>query len=171
MNKNTVWAIVLSVLVLVVFTFLQPLINPVNTNVTESVEATEEVVAPVVEPTKPVLGDVDDLEDQFFIEENFTITTEKVKVTFTNRGGDIIGYELLEHNEKDAPIQMADNITADNRAFSVSFGDASAPIIDDIFTTKIIDDYTIGFYKPYKITNPDGTISVLIKNVNKITSK
>ena len=90
MNKNTVWAIVLSVLVLVVFTFLQPLINPVNTNVTEAVEATEEVVAPVVEPTKPVLGDVDDLEDQFFIEENFTITTEKVKVTFTNRGGDII---------------------------------------------------------------------------------
>ena len=159
MNKNTVWAIVLSVLVLVVFTFLQPLINPVNTNVTEAVEATEEVVAPVVEPTKPVLGDVDDLEDQFFIEENFTITTEKVKVTFTNRGGDIIGYELLEHNEKDAPIQMADNITADNRAFSVSFGDASAPIIDDIFTTKIIDDYTIGFYKPYKITNPDGTES------------
>ena len=150
MNKNTVWAIVLSVLVLVVFTFLQPLINPVNTNVTESVEATEEVVAPVVEPTKPVLGDVDDLEDQFFIEENFTITTEKVKVTFTNRGGDIIGYELLDHQEGESNINMADNITENNRAFSVSFGDASKSIINDVYSTKIIDDYTIGFFKPYK---------------------
>ena len=54
---------------------------------------------------------------------------------------------------------MADNITESNRAFSVSFGDASKPIIEDIFNTKIIDDYTIGFYKPYTVRNSDGTES------------
>lgn len=166
MNKNTVWAIVLSTLVLVVFTFLQPIINPIKT-IEPAKTQVEEVVSPVVveaveksfENSEPLIGEVDDLLDTYFIEENFNITTNKVNVTFTNRGGDIIGYELLDHKDGENFVQMADNISPTNRAFSVSFGDSSAPIIDDIFTTKIIDDYTIGFYKPYKITNSDGTES------------
>ena len=166
MNKNTVWAIVLSTLVLVVFTFLQPIINPMKT-IEPAKTQVEEVVSPVVveaveksfENSEPLIGEVDDLLDTYFIEENFNITTNKVNVTFTNRGGDIIGYELLDHKDGENFVQMADNISPTNRAFSVSFGDSSAPIIDDIFTTKIIDDYTIGFYKPYKITNSDGTES------------
>ena len=159
MDKNTVWAIVLSSLVLLVFTFLQPIVNPVTTvpTTTEVVEAIEESTVTAVESSN--IGEPDYLEDEYFIEENFTITTNNVKVTFTNRGGDIIGYELLNHKDGDAYIQMADNITESNRAFSVSFGDASKPIIEDIFNTKIIDDYTIGFYKPYTVRNSDGTES------------
>ena len=159
MDKNTVWAIVLSCLVLLVFTFLQPIVNPVTTvpTTTEVVEPIEESTVTAVESSN--IGEPDYLEDEYFIEENFTITTNNVKVTFTNRGGDIIGYELLNHNDGEAPIQMADNISENNRAFSVSFGDASKPIIEDIFNTKIIDDYTIGFYKPYTVRNSDGTES------------
>lgn len=159
MDKNTVWAIVLSCLVLLVFTFLQPIVNPVTTvpTTTEVVEPIEESTVTAVESSN--IGEPDYLEDEYFIEENFTITTNNVKVTFTNRGGDIIGYELLNHKDGDAYIQMADNITESNRAFSVSFGDASKPIIEDIFNTKIIDDYTIGFYKPYTVRNSDGTES------------
>ena len=159
MDKNTVWAIVLSCLVLLVFTFLQPIVNPVTTvpTTTEVVEAIEESTVTAVESSN--VENLDYLDDEYFIEENFTITTNNVKVTFTNRGGDIIGYELLNHNDGEAPIQMADNISENNRAFSVSFGDASKPIIEDIFNTKIIDDYTIGFYKPYTVRNSDGTES------------
>ena len=159
MDKNTVWAIVLSCLVLLVFTFLQPIVNPVTTvpTTTEVVEPIEESTVTAVESSN--IGEPDYLEDEYFIEENFTITTNNVKVTFTNRGGDIIGYELLNHKDGDAYIQMADNITESNRSFSVSFGDASKPIIEDIFNTKIIDDYTIGFYKPYTVRNSDGTES------------
>ncbi len=159
MDKNTVWAIVLSCLVLLVFTFLQPIVNPITTDLTatEVTEAVEESAITAVESTN--VENLDYLDDEYFIEENFTITTNNVKVTFTNRGGDIIGYELLNHNDGEAPIQMADNISENNRAFSVSFGDASKPIIEDIFNTKIIDDYTIGFYKPYTVRNSDGTES------------
>ena len=161
MDKNTVWAIVLSALVLVVFTFLQPILYPMDTTLPPAEENVESVVeAEVVDAGSDVaVGDADDLIDEFFIEENFTITTEKVKVTFTNRGGDIIGYELLDHQDGEANINMADNITENNRAFSVSFGDASKSIINDVYSTKIIDDYTIGFFKPYKIKNSDGTES------------
>ena len=163
MDKNTVWAIVLSTLVLVVFTFLQPILFPMNTTpaISENSEIVEGSIIEGVDNNSdiPQVGEIDDVEDQYFIEENFTITTENVKVTFTNRGGDIIGYELLNHQDGEAFIEMADNITEKNRAFAVSFGDASKPVIEDIFNTKIIDDYTIGFYKPYKVTNSDGTIS------------
>jgi len=161
MDKNTVWAIVLSALVLVVFTFLQPILYPMDTTLPPAEENVESVVeVEVVDAGSDVaVGDADDLIDEFFIEENFTITTEKVKVTFTNRGGDIIGYELLDHQDGEANINMADNITENNRAFSVSFGDASKSIINDVYSTKIIDDYTIGFFKPYKIKNSDGTES------------
>ena len=161
MDKNTVWAIVLSALVLVVFTFLQPILYPMDTTLPPAEENVESVVdAEVVDAGSDVaVGDADDLIDEFFIEENFTITTEKVKVTFTNRGGDIIGYELLDHQDGESNINMADNITENNRAFSVSFGDASKSIINDVYSTKIIDDYTIGFFKPYKIKNSDGTES------------
>jgi len=161
MDKNTVWAIVLSSLVLIVFTFLQPILYPMNTT-TPATEVSGEAVieSEVVDAgTDVAVGDADDLIDEFFVEENFTITTNKVKVTFTNRGGDIVGYELLDHKDGDVAIEMADNITENNRAFSVGFGDASAPIINDVFNTKIIDENTIGFYKPYKIKNSDGTES------------
>ena len=161
MEKNTVWAIVLSILVLVVFTFLQPIFFPMTTvpSTTEIVEGEDVVIVEENTYDSAQVSDIDDLEDEFFIEENFTITTKNVKVTFTNRGGDIIGYELLNHQDGTANIEMADNITENNRAFSVSFGDASKPIIEDIFSTKIIDDYTIGFFKPYKVKNSDGTES------------
>ena len=117
MNKNTVWAIVLSTLVLVVFTFLQPIINPIKT-IEPAKTQVEEVVSPVVveaveksfENSEPLIGEVDDLLDTYFIEENFNITTNKVNVTFTNRGGDIIGYELLDHKDGENFVQMADMI-------------------------------------------------------------
>ena len=33
-------------------------------------------------------------------EEQFTVNTGKAKIVLTNKGGDIISYELLEHNDK-----------------------------------------------------------------------
>ena len=167
MEKNTVWAIVLSSIVLVVFMILQPIIFPKSTVVPSANEAvtaapevvTENTVVSSEEPSESAVGEVDDLEDEYFIEENFTITTNKARVTFTNRGGDIVSYELLEHEDGEGSIEMADNITDINRAFSVSFGNAATPIIEDIFNTKIIDENTIGFYKPFKVKNADGTES------------
>ena len=117
MEKNTVWAIVLSSIVLVVFMILQPIIFPKSTVVpsaNETVTAapevvTENTVVSSEETSESAVGEVDDLEDEYYIEENFTITTNKARVTFTNRGGDIVSYELIEHEDGEANIEMAEN--------------------------------------------------------------
>ncbi len=164
MEKNTVWAIVLSALVLLGFMFIQtkffPAVQPAD-----AVAQTEQTVQS--DGTVPVINTAETASsfevstetavDQNIPEENFVIQTQKVKVTLTNRGGDIIGYELMDHKDGDAGVQMADSISKANRAFSLSFGGYKAPIIDDVFSVKKIDDLTYGFYKKFTVKNSDGS--------------
>ncbi len=91
--------------------------------------------------------------------EEFTITTNRAKVLLTNRGGDIVSYKLIEHLDKDTGegVEMVDNVTSSNRAFSLSFGDSNMPTIDGVFNVKRIDDYTIGFYRVFSVKDDTGT--------------
>jgi YidC/Oxa1 family membrane protein insertase len=52
---------------------------------------------------------------------------------------------------------MADNVSAINRAFALAFGGAENGIIDGLFSVQKIDPYTIQFYKPFTVTNTNGT--------------
>lgn len=91
-------------------------------------------------------------------EQNYTITTNKARVTFTNKGGDIVSYIYID--EKGNEIEMADNVTENNRALSVNFGNSHGLILNEIFNVKQIDDYTIGFYKDYSIKDKDEKVHV-----------
>ena len=90
-------------------------------------------------------------------EQEIVINTGKARITLTNRGGDVIGYELLEHRDGESGVQMADNVSERNRAFSVSFSGPENGIIQDLFHVKKIDDYTVGFYKTYQDSKSGGT--------------
>ena len=159
MDKNTVWAILLSTLVLVVFTTLQMAFMPQQPTETAVSETGEIIQSESTETEAVKVSQLPVLEvsEENLKEEFVTITTESVKVTFTNRGGDIISYELLNHADKDGYIQMADNISDFNRAFSLSFGGAENGIINDLFHVKKINDYTVGFYKNFTSQNKDGS--------------
>lgn len=166
MEKNTLWAIVLSTVVLVGFMTAQTLLFPnarqqSSRQTTAAVEATTTDVSENADSADvlPVIAESAEAESSPIAEETYTITTNKVKVTFTNRGGDVIGYELLDHNDTETGkgVEMADNISATNRAFSLSLGGASNSIINDLFTAKVIDDYTIGFFKHFTVANADGS--------------
>ncbi|MBQ0052653.1 MAG: membrane protein insertase YidC [Treponema sp.] len=173
MEKNTIWAISLSTVVLVGFFAAQTILFP-NQNVkrnqpvqennqTEEAQSVAESSVPA-ETVKTVFKTQEAVEAK---EEEFTVTTDKVKVTFTNRGGDVIGYELIEKDSKGnlknldrdtgKGIEMVDNVNEKNRAFALSFGGYKNGIINDIFNVQRIDDYTIGFYKTYVTENEDGT--------------
>lgn len=162
MDKNTVWAIVLSTIVIVVFMFIQMnFFAP-----TPTASTTTEQLAALPEETTIVATEQNDKDliqyvptEEVLEEEHFVIETEKIKVTFTNRGGDIISYEL---KEKSDVVQMAENITATNRAFSIALGGTDAAIINDVFNVKQIDDYSIGFYRTFATKNPDGTDATFV---------
>ncbi len=168
MEKNTLWAIILSTIVLVGFMTAQSILYPNSLRTNQPAKSSEQTAAATevtgtsaenAENGVTVTNDVSNSENESLAEETYTITTNKVKVTFTNRGGDVIGYELLEHNDTETGkgVEMADNISASNRAFSLSLGGAKSAIINDLFTAKVIDEYTIGFFKHFTITNADGS--------------
>lgn len=196
MEKNTIWAISLSTVVLVGFFAMQTFLFPpqaqpqnqpaeqteqdaessqnlaADADISDAAEssADEGFFAVAENAGNPADSSVSpDSENQNLIEETFTITTNKVRVTFTNRGGDIIGYELIEKDERgnlknrDAStgngVELIENVTDKNRAFALSFGGATRPIMNDIFTAKKLGDNAIGFFKKYARENPDGTTS------------
>ncbi len=159
MEKNTLWAIILSTAVLIVFFGLQAKFMPKQQpaqqteQVSEATEKTSENSTEQaaekelsVKAENPLMQEfVSNVEQK---EETFTITTNKVKVTFTNRGGDIISYELLEHMDTDTGkgVEMADNVYENNRAFALSLGGTKNIPLNAVFTARKIDDYTIGFF-------------------------
>lgn len=160
MEKNTTIAIVLSTIVLIGFTVLQTVIFPppaAEQVIEEEVPITAEVTENAgVSSGSLAMVSPDDVQEEIK-EEIVTITTSKAKITLSNRGGDIVGYELLEHLDGDVGVEMADNVSEGNRAFSVSFGGAENGIIQDLFHVKKIDDYTVGFYKTYQDSKSGGS--------------
>lgn len=166
MDKNTVWAIVLSALVLFASIFIQNKYFAPRTlpDAVQTAEVAAEsgvlqnnapsAVSVAVESASGVdkTADVEEVLE----EKEYTIETQTLRVRFTNRGGDIIGYELKEHLDGADAVQMAKNISSTNRAFSLAFGNSTSTPINDLFNVKIIDDKTIGFYKEFSASNVSG---------------
>lgn len=174
MDKNTIWAIVLSSLVLFASFFIQSKFfsKPQPAENTEVQSQTLQNTANTPSAVNAVQGsdssalesgsdegtsEGEDAETEEVLEEReYVIETKTIKVRFTNRGGDIIGYELKDHSDGGKPVQMAKNISPTNRAFALAFGGTANAIVNDLFNVKIIDDRTIGFYKKFSVTNSTG---------------
>ena len=159
MEKNTLIAIVLSTIVLITFTVLQTVVFPPKP--AEEIVVEQEVpLATEITENEGISSDTlamaypDD--EESLQEEEIVVLTNKAKITLSNRGGDVIGYELLEHRDGESGVEMADNISAQNRAFSIALGGAENGIIQDLFHVKKIDDYTVGFYKTFQDSRSGG---------------
>jgi YidC/Oxa1 family membrane protein insertase len=159
MEKNTLIAIVLSTIVLITFTVLQTVVFPPKPAEEIVVEQEVPLVTEITENegiSSDTLAMAYPDDEESLQEEEIVILTNKAKITLSNRGGDIIGYELLEHRDGESGVEMADNISAQNRAFSIALGGAENGIIQDLFHVKKIDDYTVGFYKTFQDSRSSG---------------
>lgn len=163
MDKNTVIAIFLSTIVIIGGFTLQNILfppQPVVHNTQEtavSVETHQNSAAENKQSKEAVLLSLPDTEQN--TEENFTVETDLVQVTFTNKGGDILSYKLKKHTDKTDFVEMADFVTDSNRAFSVLLGNENSNSVNEIFNTRIISDTVIGFYKNFQVQNTDGSFS------------
>ncbi len=174
MDKNTIWAIVLSSLVLFASFFIQSkffskpqpaentevqsqtLQNTANTPSAVNAAQGSDSIALQSDSGEGASESEDADTEEVLEEREYVIETKTIKVRFTNRGGDIIGYELKDHSDGGKPVQMAKNISPTNRAFALAFGGTANAIVNDLFNVKIIDDKTIGFYKKFSVTNSTG---------------
>lgn len=150
MDKNTITAVVLISLVLVGYTIVQAkFFPPPQPQQVEETQSGEEISEEDSLQAQKVSEEINSIvyanasEDsagasENLVEKKYTISTDKVKVVFTNRGGDIVSYELLDHKDTKTGlgVEMADNISASNRAFSLAFGGAENSIVNDLFEVK-----------------------------------
>ena len=177
MDKNTIWAIVLSTLVIIASYLLLPRFFPgLNMmgsgrqnvqNQTEQTESTEpqELDLSGIEENAAVFADADEAADETdadqpaLVEEKYTIRTDKIEVVFTNKGGDIISYKLLDHKDMDTNdfVQISDNINSKNRTCAIAFGGSDAKIVDEIFNTET-DGKSITFTKTMNVSGKKTTL-------------
>lgn len=167
MDKNTVWALILSLLVMVGAFFINiKFIKPRQDAARqqqqiELAQKEAEQKKKVEEANKQVSTLPSENQEETITpasETDLTITTDKVKVLFSQKGGDIVSYQLLEHFDKDTGkgVQMADNISEFNRAFALSFGDSSGVMLNEMFNVKKEGPNDIGFYRTYDIKDSSG---------------
>lgn len=148
MNKNTIIAIVLSTVVVIGAFVTQSFLMPKKTPVAETVaEKTENSVKTdeLKKSAEEVVSKKENVSDIKIIDENveelepILIETDIAKITLSNKGGDILSYELknhLENKKLNQGIQMAGNVTKDNRAFSISLGDVNSPVLNNNFSVE-----------------------------------
>lgn len=177
MDKNTIWAIVLSTLVIIASYLILPKffpgLNPafgrqaVQTQTEEtaaepqefSLESTGLAEADGSELSNVVAIEDSEEDQPVLTEQKYTIKTDKVEVVFTNKGGDIISYKLLDHMDMDTDdyVQISDNVNSKNRTCAISFGQAESKIIDEIFNTEV-NDKTITFTKTMNVNGKKTTL-------------
>jgi YidC/Oxa1 family membrane protein insertase len=151
MDKNTIWAIALSTLVIIGAFVIQPMLFPQNKQIVPENQTAQIEETAGTETPDSSMYDVNVISaadsDEQVEEKTFTVKTDKVEVVFTNKGGDILSYKLLDHNDIDTKdfVQLSDNITDYNRTCSLAIGSADAAILNETFNTEVIDENTILF--------------------------
>lgn len=171
MDKNTIWAILLSTIVVVAsgiieFTVIMPRQQKkMEAQAIEEQLRAQEAAELAEQQSKSItttLGienneETSSKEDEI-PEEEITIITDKFKAVLSNRGGDLVSCQLLEHYDKETEsgVEMVNNASKVNRALSLSFGNAETNVLNETFNVKKIDDYSVGFYRSYVVTDDLG---------------
>ena len=170
MDKNTIWAIVLSTVVIVASYLLLPRFFPgmrpenmvsqqtenAETNDVEELSLENDESTLVAEENKVMETAAD---EAVIDEETITVETDKIQVVLTNRGGDIISYKLKEHKDTFTNdfVQLSDNVSDLNRTLSLSFGPIgdNKKIVSELFEVEKISDYSYMFKKKLNVNGKE----------------
>ncbi|MDR2053687.1 MAG: membrane protein insertase YidC [Treponema sp.] len=173
MEKNTVIAIVLSVVVITAYTFIQAKFFPVE----RPPASPQSVEAPSAVPAGPAAGEPSALPQALpqvspdadnaqildagpsallLQEEHVIIDTPLLRVDLSSAGGDIVSFKLKEHRDSDDYVEMVLSPFSDGtsgaagaHAFSIAFGNLNARPVDSFFYVNRISDYVVEFYRDF----------------------
>ncbi|GMO56361.1 MAG: membrane protein insertase YidC [Termitinemataceae bacterium] len=171
MEKNTILAIGLSIVVIVGSALLQAKLFPKeapqvqqtqqslpSAEITDQNEPTliaEDLRISGNEASQDLIINADDSLLNASVEnvsiEHFTIETTLLSVDFTNAGGDITSYKLKAHT-KGVNAEELDMILSgdtDAHAFAIAFGGRDALASRAVFAVRRISDLSIEFYRDF----------------------
>jgi YidC/Oxa1 family membrane protein insertase len=163
MEKRTLLAIVLSIIVIVGSYFVQSLLYPPQPVDAPAATTTEQTVQPTgaaggtATIAVPVVAGAPVAMGETAILQTVTITTAVAKVTLSSRGGDVVSFQLLEHRDGPDPVEMIYSMGGQPHAFTLAFGGAGAAPIGENFYVNRVSDTVVEFYKDFQVPGKDGT--------------
>jgi YidC/Oxa1 family membrane protein insertase len=90
------------------------------------------------------------------VEQRITLETPLVSVILTNAGGDIVSYKLKKHQDKDDFVEMVLPGKQESHAFTIAFGGLEAEPVTSFFYVNTPSEYSVEFYRDFAIALKDG---------------
>lgn len=154
MEKKTVLAIVLSIVVIVIYYSVMQVFFPVKqagpaTKQETSLSVTEPSSSAEAESSAPPVSAVPSEEIEIADVQYVSVNTDLLDVKLSNEGGDIVSFKLKEHRDGDEEVDMILSGNSEAHAFSLALGGRDAGTIKDTFHVTRISDYEIEFSRPY----------------------
>jgi YidC/Oxa1 family membrane protein insertase len=173
-EKNTILAVVLSIVVIVGFYVIQGIFYPIQQPAAPvSAERPDGAVGGGASGVSPVSPDAvqpgGEAHDGAAVaaasgssveapdhEERITIDNGLVVATLSNAGGDIVSYKLKEHSDKEDFVEMALSGGRESHAFAIAFGDINTTPVTSFFNMRRVSDYIVEFYRDFVVTGGSG---------------
>jgi YidC/Oxa1 family membrane protein insertase len=170
MEKRTILAVVLSVVVMLGFYFVMALIYPPapppegiaggaapSGAVPAAAAALESVPAGVPDPAESAAvltaetPDVPQSSAEALREQRVVIETEFLTAVFSNVGGDLVSWKLKKHSDSSGPLEMLVSGSQEAHSFTVAFGNMDARPVDNLFRVDRSpgDPYGITFWQDF----------------------
>lgn len=158
MERNTILAIVLSVVVIIGFSLLNAVFFPKRSQEQQVSQPSSREQEILKNPSNerearpnPATNQVSGIRSvgQDFVERTITLKNELVEAIFSSRGARLISFKLLNHLDQSKPIDMINLDFGGTGSFDVSLGDWNAPILDDVFSVNDYTNQSVSFSKDY----------------------
>lgn len=182
MDKRTLLAVVISVVVITVgFTIQSLIFAPEQSAKTQAAQTSQspnqttpatgqpsgnQSPAPAQQTQTPAVsstpaGNVVPVSETGLTEQTHVIETDLFRVTFTNVGGDVTSFELLKHKDGNHPVDMVDRGNNQQSAFALRFGGPDAAPVTALFHFRQINKNTVEFYRSFYIQgHPDKPFTI-----------
>jgi YidC/Oxa1 family membrane protein insertase len=177
MDKNTLIAVILSVIVITGGFMLQGILFPPEpapvvvqetvqnvpetTNQSNSSEQTSTTTVSAPPSSSGLIPWEDG--DQEPLNREIILETDLLTVTFSTVGGTVSSLQLKEHLDNERPLEMIQNGESGINAFNLHFGSSGAAVVNELFFYRKVNTYTHEFYRNFKFTTDDESYFTLRK--------
>lgn len=171
MEKRAILAIVLSVIVLFGFQFLNTILYP-QSEINETTNPNNNIVKITESDSVNNTGIesfIEDVSSENLVEEKISLKTDIFNVVFNTKGATISSIELNDYTVyvgESEKVDMVLQSVNDNDFFGMTLSDTT---FDKIFTFNKIDDLTYEFSRKFELKNANGDRSAPIILVKRYT--
>jgi len=180
-DKNTVIAVILSVVVITAGFMIQgklfPPVAPATPAAQTAAASAEKASVPSVAPSAPApMIKAADSEMALpgagsgnaaftaaaapLAERHYTISTDIFDAVLSNKGGDIVSLKLKKHKDKDGFVDLIVPSDTGAQGLSVAFGPVGSAELRDLMNARVINERTIEFSRVYMAAIPGETEEV-----------